>query len=78
MGSVMSAIPRRFNTGKDTLYPLHKRLGWAPGTVWTGVENLAHPQWDSIPRPSSGYIIWDIEKSLNKQRIKKFFTLRNR
>jgi hypothetical protein len=29
-----------FPLGK-TLYPLYKEVGWAPGPVWTGVENLA-------------------------------------
>jgi len=50
MGWVMSAIPRRFNPGKDTRYPLHKRLGWAPLTVCTGVENLAHPPVGFYPQ----------------------------
>jgi len=35
-----------------TRYPLYRRLGWAPGPVWTGTENLA-PYRDSIPGPSS-------------------------
>ena len=40
-----------FSPGKD---PLHivQEAGWAPGPVWTGVENLA-PHRDSIPRTSS-------------------------
>jgi hypothetical protein len=27
--------------------------GWVPGAVWTGAENLAHPNRDSIPGPPS-------------------------
>jgi hypothetical protein len=37
--------------GKDPV-PIVQEAGWAPGPVWTGVENLA-PHQDSIPRPSS-------------------------
>ena len=34
--------PGRFTTGKD-LVPIVQEAGWAPGTVWTGAENLTHP-----------------------------------
>jgi hypothetical protein len=40
-----------FTPGKDPV-PIVQKAGWAPGPVWTGVENLA-PQKDSIPGPSS-------------------------
>jgi len=36
---------------KDSL-PIVQEVGWAPGPVWTGAENLA-PHRDSIPGPSS-------------------------
>jgi hypothetical protein len=32
--------PDRFTPGKNTQYPLHMRLGEAPGSVLTGAENL--------------------------------------
>jgi hypothetical protein len=32
--------------------PIVQDVGWAPGPVWTGAENLA-PHRDSIPGPSS-------------------------
>jgi len=35
-----------------TRYPLCRRLGGAPGPVWTVAENLV-PHRDSIPGPSS-------------------------
>lgn len=28
------------------LVPLVQETGWAPGLVWTGVENLTPPQFD--------------------------------
>jgi hypothetical protein len=32
--------------------PIVQEAGWAPGSIWTGAENLA-PHWGSIPVPSS-------------------------
>ena len=34
--------PAAFIPGKD-LVPIVQEAGWAPGPVWTGVENLAPP-----------------------------------
>jgi hypothetical protein len=48
-GWVINATP----PGK-TRYPLYRRLGGPPGTVWTGAENLASHR-GSIPGPSSPY-----------------------
>ena len=47
------AAPRSgsFTPGKYPV-PIVQEAGWAPGPVWTGVENLA-PHRDSIPGPSS-------------------------
>ena len=39
-GWVVSATPGRFTPGKDPV-PIVQESGWAPGPVWTGVENLA-------------------------------------
>ena len=33
--------PCRFAPGKETHYPLYRRLGGAPGLVWMGTENIA-------------------------------------
>ena len=42
-----------FTPAKDP-DPIVQEVGWAPGPVWTGVENLApHRHRDSIPGPSS-------------------------
>ena len=43
--------PGRFTPGKDPV-PIVQEVGWAPGPVWTGAENLA-PHRDSISGPSS-------------------------
>jgi hypothetical protein len=37
--------PAAFTPGKDPL-PIVQGAGWAPGSVWTGVENLAPPGFD--------------------------------
>ena len=34
--------PGLFTPGKDPV-PIVQKAGWAPGPVWTGAENLAHP-----------------------------------
>ena len=43
--------PGRFIPRNDPV-PIVQEAGWAPGTVWTGAENLATHR-DSIPGPSS-------------------------
>jgi len=50
---VVTPSPVRSYPGKDSV-PIVQEAGWAPGPVWTGVENLV-PQLDSIPGPSSPY-----------------------
>ena len=39
--------PAALYSGKDPV-PIVQEVGWAPGPVWTGVENLASHR-DSIP-----------------------------
>ena len=42
----VSVMPRPFLApGKDPV-PILQEAGWAPGPVWTGVENLAPPGFD--------------------------------
>ena len=43
--------PGRFTPGKDPVL-IVQEAGWAPGPVWTGVENLVSHR-NSIPGPSS-------------------------
>ena len=51
MGWVMEATPGRFTPGKDPV-PIVQEAGWAPGTVWTGAEILAHTGIRSLDRPA--------------------------
>ena len=37
---LLTPRPGRFTSGKDPV-PLVQEAGWAPGSVWTGVENPA-------------------------------------
>ena len=42
-GERVSVTPRPlFFPGKDTV-PIVQDAGWAPGSVWTGAENIAPP-----------------------------------
>ena len=52
VGEWLTPRSDRFTPGNDPI-PIVQNNGWAPGLVWTGVENLA-PNWDSISGPSSG------------------------
>jgi hypothetical protein len=41
-GGLSTLLPGHFNPGKETRYPLYRRVGWASGPVWGGgAENLA-------------------------------------
>ena len=44
--------PGRFTPGKETRYPLYRRLGGPPGPVWTGTENLSPTGIRSPDRPA--------------------------
>jgi hypothetical protein len=45
-------MPRLLFTPWKDLVPIVQEAGWAPGPVWTGVENLA---------PPSGFNPWMIQ-----------------
>jgi hypothetical protein len=45
--------PGRFTPGKETRYPLYRRLGGPQGPVWTTAENLAPTRIRSPDRPAS-------------------------
>ena len=42
-GGCSTPHPGRFTPGKDPV-PIVQEVGWAPGPVWTGAENLT-PTW---------------------------------
>ena len=46
-GGWSTPLPDRFTPRKDPV-PIVQEAGWAPGPVWTGVENLA-PTGIQIP-----------------------------
>jgi hypothetical protein len=48
----VKATFRRLTPRKETRYPLYRRLGGAPGPVWTGAENLAPTGIRSPDRPA--------------------------
>jgi len=48
---VVSSTPRPHFTSEKDPVPIVKEAGWAPGPVWTGVENLAPSRIRSSDRP---------------------------
>ena len=50
-GVGLAPRPGRCTPGKNTV-PIVQEAGWAPGTVWTGVENLATTGIRSPDRPA--------------------------
>jgi hypothetical protein len=44
-------MPAALPPGKDPV-PIVKEAGWAPGPVWTGVENLTPTGIRSLDRPA--------------------------
>ena len=51
MGWVVKPRPGRFTPGKDPVHTVWD-AGWAPGPVWTGVENLVPTGIRSRDRPA--------------------------
>ena len=49
--------PGRFTLGKETRCPLYRRLGGAPGPVWTGAENLDPRTVQPVASRYTGYAI---------------------
>ena len=47
-----SPRPGRFTPGKETQYPLYRRLDGPPGPVWTGAENFAPTGFQSPDCPA--------------------------
>jgi hypothetical protein len=48
---VSTQRPDRLTGGKDPA-PIVQETGWAPGSVWTGAENLAPTGIRSLDRPA--------------------------
>ena len=45
-------MPQLLYPGKETQYPLYKRLCGPPGPVWMGAENLTITRIQSLNRPA--------------------------
>jgi hypothetical protein len=58
-GGWSTPLPGRFTLGKDPV-PIVYEAGWAPGTVWTGAENLAHTGIRSPDRPVRSESIYQL------------------
>ena len=50
---------RLFNPGKDPV-PIVQEAGWAPGPVWTGVENLVPTRIQSPDRPARSQSLYQL------------------
>ena len=61
-GWVINATPRRLYSRKRDPVPIVQEVGWAPDPVWTGVENLASPEFNLriIQLVASGYTYYAI------------------
>jgi len=55
-----------FTPGKDPI-PIVQEVGWAPGPVWTGVENLAPTGIWSPDRPAHSQSLYRQHYSAHKQ-----------
>ena len=53
---MVNATPRPLYPQERDPVPIVQEAGWAPGLVWKGAEIFA-PHRDSIPRPSSPYLV---------------------
>ena len=60
-----------FNPGKDPV-PIAQEAGWAPGSVWTGAENLAPTGIRSPDRPTRSQSLYRLRYPAHKHN-KSFF-----
>ena len=49
---MVNATPRLIYPRETDPVPIVQQAGWAPGTVWTGAENLAATGIRSLDRPA--------------------------
>ena len=67
----MSVTPRPlFTTGKDSV-PIVQEVGWAPGPVWKGAENVASTGIRSPDRPARSYSLYRLRYSGPQRRLSK-------
>jgi hypothetical protein len=46
-GWMVNTTPRPLYLGERDPVPTVQEVGWAPGPIWTGAENLASTEFDS-------------------------------
>jgi hypothetical protein len=51
-------MPWPFSTPRKDLVPIVQEAGWAPGPVWTGVENLAPTGIRSPDHPAHSQLLY--------------------
>jgi hypothetical protein len=66
-GGLSKPRPIRFTPVKDPV-PILKKAGWAPGPVWTGVENLAPTGIRSPDHPARSESIYRLSYRGPKSR----------
>jgi hypothetical protein len=60
--------------GKDRI-PIVREVGWAPGTVWTGAENLAPTGIRSPDRPARSHLLYWLSYPANDNHVKAIKSL---
>jgi len=71
----VSAMPRLLLTpGKDPV-PIVQEAGWAPGPVWTGVENLTPTRIQSPDRPTSSQLLYQLRYPAHQYACRPIFCL---
>jgi hypothetical protein len=54
----VSVTPRPLFTSRKGPVPIVEEAGWAPGLVWSGVENLAPTRIRSPDRPACSHLLY--------------------
>jgi hypothetical protein len=60
VGSLAYVTPRPFYPQKIDLVPIVQQVGWAPGSVWTGAQDIASTGIRCQPRPARSESLYRI------------------
>jgi len=64
----VSVTPRPLFTPRKDLVPIAQEVGWAPGPVWTGAENLTPTRIRSPDRPARSQSLYQLHYPAQKSR----------